>query len=213
MNYLVVLFKNKEKRKIINKFKTIKKALNFYAALVNNSNSVIFETKTENGLDCFFDLALMEIKGLSNDKVYIKDELGRTLKVETDSTDYNILKINPYKIEEEFWDYSNKTKITSSIFEKKYLTNPGIKLISKLNNKIIVQNDDKINLFTFKNISDADRFISSFETYFMNKGKGDTIFVKDTSFPQKKYLYNLLIEYGFPKSYLQRYSTAHPSKK
>ena len=30
MNYLIVLFKNKEKRKIINKFKTSKKALKYY---------------------------------------------------------------------------------------------------------------------------------------------------------------------------------------
>jgi len=213
MNYLIVLFKNKEKRKIINKFKTSKKALKYYDSLLSDSNNVIFETKTENGLGCSFDLALMEIKGSKSEKTYIKDELGRTKVVETDSEDYNIIKINPFRIEEEFWDYFSKTKIDSPFFEKKYLSKSGIKLISKLNNKVILQNDDNINLFTLKSISDADRFISNFETYCINKGRTDCIFVKDTSFPQKKYLYNLLIEYGFPKSYLQRYSTTHHVKK
>ena len=78
MNYLIVLFKNKEKRKIINKFKTSKKALKYYDSLLSDSNNVIFETKTENGLGCSFDLALMEIKGSKSEKTYIKDELVRT---------------------------------------------------------------------------------------------------------------------------------------
>ena len=212
MNYLVVLFKNREKRKIINKFKTKKKALDFYNKLISESNNVIFNKNTENGLECFFELALLESKDLNQGKVYIKDELGRTILVKTDSEDYNILKISNYNIEEEFVDYSTKQKITSLELEKKYLNKSGIKLVSKLNNKIVVQNDEKINLFTFKTLDDADRFITKFETYYNNKKK-DCIFVKDYSFPQRKYMYELLINYGFPKSYLQRYSTAHPVKK
>ena len=212
MNYLVVLFKNREKRKIINKFKTKKKALDFYNKLISESNNVIFNKNTENGLECFFELVLLESKDLNQGKVYIKDELGRTILVKTDSEDYNILKISNYNIEEEFVDYSTKQKITSLELEKKYLNKSGIKLVSKLNNKIVVQNDEKINLFTFKTLDDADRFITKFETYYNNKKK-DCIFVKDYSFPQRKYMYELLINYGFPKSYLQRYSTAHPVKK
>jgi hypothetical protein len=212
MNYLVVLFKNKEKRKIINKFKTKKKALDFYNKLVSESNDVVFNKSTENGFECFFELALLEKKEMNQDKVYIKDELGRTILVKTDSEDYNILKISNYNIEEDFVDYSTKQKITSLGLEKKYLSKSGIKLVSKLNNKIVVQNDEKINLFTFKNSDDADRFITSFEKYYTTKKK-DCIFVKDYSFPQRKYMYELLTNYGFPKSYLQRYSTTHPVKK
>lgn len=213
MDYLVVLFKNKEKRKIINKFKTKKKALDFYNRLINESNNVVFDKKTESGLDVFFELGLLEKRGVTNEKVYIKDELGRTIKVETDSTDYNILKIMDYKLAEEFVDYSNKSKITTEIFDKKYLKKPGVKLISKLNNKIILQNNDDINLFTFKSEDDSERFLKNMETYFFSLKRLDCIFVNDYSFPQKKYLYNLLVEYGFSKSYLQRYSTTHLSKK
>lgn len=212
MNYIVVLFKNKEKRKIINKFKTKKKALDFYNKLISESNNVIFSKSTENGFECLFELGLLENKEINQGKVYIKDELGRTILVKTDSEDYNILKISNYNIEEGFVDYSTKQKITSLGLEKKYLNKSGIKLVSKLNNKIVVQNDEKINLFTFKNSDDADRFITNFEIYYSSKKK-DCLFVKDYSFPQKKYMYELLTKYGFPKSYLQRYSTAHPVKK
>lgn len=213
MNYLVVLFKNKEKRKIINKFITKKKAMDFFNRLIKESDNVVFEKRTENGFDATYELALMEKKGNINEKIYIRDELGRTVKVETDSSDYNIIKVSNYKIEEEFWDYAKKNKITSPNFEKKYLNKSGMKLISKLNNKIVVQNDDVINLFTFKNLEDADRFLESFEKYYTLKNKKDCMFVKDYSFPQRKYLYDLLVNYGFSRTYLRRHLTTHPSKK
>jgi hypothetical protein len=213
MNYLIILFKNKEKRKIINKFKTKKKALDFFNEQSKLSDSVVFEKRTENGSKCQFELLLMENKEFGLEKIYIKDELGRTTKVETDSEEYNVLKIIKYNLEEEFLDYSTKKKITSNIFEKKYLSYKGIKMISKLNNKMIFQGNEEIKLFTFKDEDDADRFIDSMENKMRSEKRGDCIFVKDFSFPQKKYLYNLLVEYGFPKSYLQRYSTTHPSKK
>jgi hypothetical protein len=38
------------------------------------------------------------------------------------------------------------------------------------------------------------------------------MFVKDYSTSQRKYLYNLLEENGFPKHYLIRHSTTHPTK-
>jgi hypothetical protein len=49
MNYLVVLFKNKSKKRIINKFMTSKKANDFYKNLLDENQDVIFETKTKNG--------------------------------------------------------------------------------------------------------------------------------------------------------------------
>jgi hypothetical protein len=213
MNYLIVLFKNKEKRKIINKFKTKKKGLSFFDKLSNLSDEVIFSKKTENGNKCSYELALLETRGMNNNLLYIKDELGRTIKVETDSEDFDIIKIKNYNIEEEFLDYKTKNKITTQVFEKKYLNKVGIKMLSKLNNKIVLQNEDKINLFTFKDTDDADRFIDCLEKYLVKKGKSDCLLIKDSSFPQRKYLYNFLIDNGFPKSYLQRYSTTHPLKK
>lgn len=213
MNYLVVLFKNKEKRKIINKFITKKKAIDFYNSLIKESENVIFDKRTENGFVATYELALMEKKGNVNEKIYIRDDLGRTVKVETDSSDYNIIKVSNYKIEEEFWDYMKRNKITSPDFEKKYLNKSGMKLISKLNNKIVLQNDNVFDLFTFKNMDDANRFLESFERYYNLKNKKDCMFVKDYSFPQRKYLYDLLVENGFSRTYLLRYSTTHPSKK
>ena len=213
MDYIIVLFKNREKRKIINKFKTYERAYKFFNKLVEDSNNVVFDKKTENGSKCSYEICLMTKNKSGVGKLYIKDELGRTIKVDTDSDDYDILKVVNFKKEEEFLDYQTKKRIDYNNFEKNYLSKSGVKMISKLNNKIILQNGETIKLFTFKNIDDAERFILSIEQEMIKKKRIDCIIVNDFSFPQRKYLYDLLVERGFPKSYLQRYSTTHHSKK
>lgn len=213
MNYLIVLFKNKIKKKIINKFKTHKKSDNLFITLSNQSNDVIFEKKYSNGDECNYELAILEKSPNTFIPVYLKDELGRQIKVNLEDGDYIITKIITYKIEETFLDITLNKKINSNEFIKFYLNPVGFKLMSKLNNKIIVQNDDKVNLFILKNEHDSSRFIESISNKFILEKRMDCMFVKDYSITQKKSLYNLLINQGFSKDYLLRYSTTHPTKK
>jgi hypothetical protein len=213
MNYFVVLFKNKQKKKIINKFKTYDKAKGFYDKLIKESEEVFFEKKTENGQECEFELALMVKNSENYEKIYIKDNLGRAIKVQTDDTDLTIKFISEYKIEESFIDYKTKEKIDFSKFKRKYLNGVGVKLISKLNNKIIVQQDENINLFTFKSENDCEKFLDELTLKFQKEKRIDCLIVKDSSSAQKKYLYNILTNCGFPINYLQRYSTTHLSRK
>lgn len=211
-NYLVVLFKNKKKKRIINKFKTQKRANTFFNKLVSESESVLFGKQYENGVKSKYEIALVE-KGVGNNNpIYIKDELGRNIKIELVDSDYKIIKIQNYNQSEYILDYSNNKKITTERFIVKYLNCSGLKLVSKLNNKIVVQNDDKVNLFTLKNDDDSSRFIDCVSDYFREKNRTDCIFIKDYSTHQRKYLYEILIKYGFPKSYLFRHSTTHPTK-
>jgi hypothetical protein len=213
MNYLIVLFKNKIKKKIINKFKTHKKSDDLFITLSNQSNDVIFEKKYTNGDECSYELAILEKSPDTFLPVYLKDELGRQIKVNLDDDDYTITKIITYKIEETLLDLTLNKKINSLEFIKLYLDPVGFKLVSKLNNKIIVQNDDKVNLFILKNEYDSSRFIDSISNKFISEKRMDCMFVKDYSITQKKSLYNLLINQGFSKDYLLRYSTTHPVKK
>jgi hypothetical protein len=209
MNYQIVLFKNKTKKKIINKFKTHKKANNYFESLINVSDSVIFDKKYENGVECSYELALIEKTSGTFLPIFLKYEFGRKVKVSLDDEDFTILKIMKYRIEESFLDYSKNQKITLSELLKTYLKQDGLKLISKLNNKIIIQNDDKFNLLTFKNGDDSMRFIDNLSSHFINEKRYDCMFVKDYTTSQRKYLYDLLVENGFSKNYLIRHSTTH----
>lgn len=212
MNYQIVLFKNKTKKKIIKKFKTHKRANSYFESLMEQSDAVIFDKKYENGVECSYELALLEKTSGTFLPIFLKDEFGRKIKVSLDDDDFTILKIMKYKIEELFLDYSKNEKINSDQLFKTYLKEDGLKLISKLNNKIIIQNDDKFNLFTFKNDDDSLRFIDNVSEHFINEKRYDCMFVKDYTTSQRKYLYNLLEENGFQKNYLVRHSTTHPTK-
>jgi uncharacterized protein (DUF1330 family) len=209
MNYLIVLFKNKVKQRIIKKYKTSKNASDFYSSLVEKNQDVIFETKHENGKAVDYELALLEKKGNTLFPIYTKDEFGRNIRINFEDSDYNIVKINSYKEPELIQDYQTKNKININTFINKYLSKDGIKLVSKLNNKIIVQNEEVINLFTLKNESDAHRLIENLTERFVRLKRGDCMFVLDISSPQRKYLYTLLKEKGFNLDYLYRKETTY----
>ena len=113
MNYEIVLFKNKEKKKIIKKFITLDRAKAFYNKLIKESDSVIFNKLTENGNSCEFELGLLKKGKTDNTPIFVKDDLGRNIKVELDNDNYTILKIQKYNIEEFFVDYKTKNKINT----------------------------------------------------------------------------------------------------
>jgi hypothetical protein len=209
-NFQIVLFKNKIKKKIINKFKTLKKTVAQFNKLLEESNDVIFPVKYENGTSSTYELSILEKRKTNNEKLFIKDEFGRQIKVNLDDDDFTINKIVSYNIEEEFLDYQTKKKINSKEFIQKYLKVTGIKMISKLNNKVIVQINENYKLFTFKNDSDSNRFLDELGQYLRKINKNDCILVKDYSTIHRKYLYDILVNQGFPRSYLQRHSTTHP---
>ena len=211
--YQIILFKNKVKKKIVNKFKTHKKSLEYYKLLVKKSDEVIYDKVMENGVVSEYELSLVEKSSSSPISLYMKDDYGRQVKVSLDDSELTIINITRYRIEELFLDYTTNKKIDTRQFIKQYLDPTGFKLISKLNNKIIVQNDDKFNLFTLKTSKDSERFINILTKKFNDDGRKDCLLVKDCSTPQRKYLYELLVKMGFKKSYLQRSSTTHPSRK
>jgi hypothetical protein len=211
-NFLIVLFKNKTKKKIINKFMTEKRANEFFNSLIVKSDNVVFERNYENGVRSDYELAILKKTTSKIEDFYIKDELGRQVKVDLDDDGYHIFKIKNYYIEESFHDYQTKKKINSEKFISKYLKKSGVKLVSKLNNKIIVQHDTNYYLFTFKTVEDSSRFIDNLSDKFISEGRIDCLFVKDSSSAQKKYLYELLESVGYPRQYLFRHSTTYPIK-
>ena len=116
-NYIIVLFKNKVKKKIINKFKTNKKAVQQYESLVKESDNTKFYKQYENGVESNYELALLELGSKNWDNMYMKDEFGRQIKIELEDSDYRIIKINRYYPEEYILDYEKKKKLlTVTIF-------------------------------------------------------------------------------------------------
>ena len=213
VNYLVVLFKNKNRKKIINKFVTFSRAKQYYDKLLKESNEVIFNVEVENGSDARYELGLIELSDNQLIPVYMTDEYGRSSKVKLEGDGMTLFNIGYYKKEEKIYDLTKNKRITSHQLIKTYLRGDGLKMISSLNNKIIVQEDEKINLFTLKTESESLRFIDSLSSYFFKIKRGDCLFVKDHSSAQRKYLFNMLETYGIDKKILYRKFTSQPPSK
>lgn len=205
MNYLVVLFKNKQKKKILKKFKTKQNAVKFLDKIKNND--IIFEKKIENGSFCDFEIGLLEKNSMDFDSYFVRDEMGRQVKIDIDDPDYKIINISKFKVEEFIFDIDNKVKLSFKEFIKKYLPKGNIKLVSKINHKIVVQNEDSINLFSLKSETDCERFLLVLNEYMFSMKRSDCIIVPDSSKQQKKYLYSLLESKGIKKSILYKKST------
>jgi hypothetical protein len=213
VNYLVVLFKNKKRKKIINKFVTFPRAKQYYDKLLKESNDVIFNVEIENGMDSRYELGLIELSDNQLIPVYMTDEYGRTSKVKLEGDGMTLFNIGYYKKEERIYDLTKNKKITTHQLIKTYLKGDGLKMISSLNNKIIVQEDEKINLFTLKTESESLRFIDSLSSHFFKIKRGDCLFVKDHSSAQRKYLFSMLETYGIDKKILYRKFTSQPPSK
>jgi hypothetical protein len=212
-NYMVVLFKDKKKKKIIKKFITFSRSKQFYEKLIKESNDVLFEVRVESGQECRYEIGIVELSSKQLIPIYMTDEIGRNVRVTLDEDGMTLLKIETYKKEETIYDIRQNKKITISEFIKKYLRGDGLKMISTLNNKVVVQEDEKIYLFTLKSDSESSRFIDCLSSHFFKTKRGDSMFVKDCSTAQKKYLYNLLESAGINKKILYRkFTTLPPSK-
>ena len=212
MNYVVVLFKNKERKKIIKKFKTFDRAKKYYEQLLK-SNDVIFDKVVEENVVCNFELSLLEFNPSDHVPIFIRDDMGRQFKAELDDPEYKIVKMSPYKLEELIYDVSKNKRLSFDKFISNYISGGSLKLISKINNKIVVQNDNKVNLFTFKNESESFRFLGILESFLIDSGNKNCVIVYETSKTQKKYIYDILGDLGVNKKKLYRKYTSFPVGK
>jgi len=208
-NFLIVIFKNKQQYKIMKKYQKFSNVEHKFNSLINESNNIFFDIRTENGRRVKYELAILEKRTKNSQSVYITDELGRNIKVDLDNSEYNILKIVPYNFPEKLTNIDTKERMDASVFVKKYFRGPELKLISKLNNKIIFQENENISLFSLKSSEDAERFLISLTSYLQQSSYKNCLMVKDTDVAQKKYLYDMLAEKGYNKKMLYRVSTTH----
>jgi hypothetical protein len=212
-NYIVVLFKNKIRKRIIKKFITFKKAKLFYNKLMTESDSVIFNVQFENGKESNFELGIVELSKNKLLPIYLTDEMGRSIRVKLDEDNMTLSQISQYKKEELLYDVQTKKKITTQEIIKKYLKGDGLKMISVLNNKIVLQIEEEVLLFSLKSESESSRFVDCLSLHFFKTKRGDCLFVKDYSSAQRKYMYNLLESKGIDKKILYRKFTTFPRSK
>lgn len=212
LDFQIVLFKNKVKRRIIKKYANKAKAEEFFNKMLEKSQKVLFEKKVVGGNPINLQIGLLQKKNNKTNPFYIRDEFGRNQKVDLDDSNYQIIKIENFREPELIFDQQNKKKITVESFIKKYLMGDGLKMISKLNNKMIVQNEELLSIFALKTDDEVHRLFDELFDYFKDIKKYDCMFVRDLDVAQRKYLYDFLTNKGISIDYLYRKETTYPSK-
>jgi hypothetical protein len=204
----IIVFKNNKKKKKLKSFVRENLAVDYYNKLIKKSNDIIFAKKYESGYECKFNIAIITDKFIE-DKIYHTDEYGRNKTIDSKIDDLNyIYRISPYNFEEDIFDVQENKRITLSEFESSYLKKDKVYMVSKLKNKFILQDDDNFKLFSLKNESDSDRLMDLFQEIKLGT---KLIVVKDVSSPQRKYLYNMLVERGYNKKFLYTSYTTYPT--
>ena len=186
---------------------TLEKSDEFFNRKILENKEVYFGKRVENARDCSFELCLLEKKNNEFDSLFVRDKLGRQIKVELDDPDFKIMKVSEYNVEETIFDITSRKKITLNEFHKTYIYKKGIVLVSRLNNKVVVQEDNNVNLFSLKNENESRRFLISLNDFFSDNSITNSIVVVETSKSQKKYLYTILEDLGIEKKLLYRTST------
>ena len=206
--FKIILFKNNKKKKVLKTFKTEKKANDFFNKLIEISEKVKFREEFNSGSEVEYNLGIIGDKVIL-DKIFYTDDLGRTIYINPKVGDKYIQNIKNYNREESIFDFQTKKKISYDNLVKTYFKNDEVYLISKLNNKIVVQNQTITNIFSLKNEYDSGRLVDILQKDLVGK----SIVSKDTNTVHRKYIYSLLVDKGFKKDYLYRKSTTHPRQK
>jgi hypothetical protein len=206
-NYIIVLFKNKKKKKIIKGYATEKNALSKYNELVRDNN-VRFKVLFENSERCDYEIGLLTKTDDYQIPLFKTDEVGRNNNVFIEGeSDYTIKRIEDYSIEEMIFDWRLNRRISFDEFISLYCPKKQVKVISKLHNKIVIQNDEVFNLFSLKNEEDSERFLQTLESFFYSSNRNDSIFVRDESTINRKWMYDVLEKNGFDRKKLYRQKT------
>jgi hypothetical protein len=211
-SYLIVLFKNKIKRKIIKSYSTEKNALVKFKELIKKNDEVIFEKRVENACDVNFEVGLLTNKTNTQKSLFIVDDIGRNNLVSLENPEYVFLNIKQYKVEETVFDWQRQGKISIGRLLSLYCKKKDFKSIYTLHNKLCIQVETDVSLFSLKNSDESERLLDVLETYFRNNGRSDAMFIKDVSSAQRKWIYQTLEDKGFNKKRLYRLKTTFSKK-
>jgi len=161
----------------------------------------------ENAEECSYELGLLTNTTKIQKSLFLTDDLGRNIPVNFDNPDYVFLDIKKYKVEETIFDWQKQDKITTQELLKLYCSPKHFKSIFTLNNKICIQIDEDVMVFSLKDKDESDRFLHTLESYFIDNSRSDAIFVRDVSSAQRKWIYGVLSDKGFDKNRLYRLKT------
>ena len=204
--YHIILFNNKKKKRVLFS-SNIRKTVNKKYSELNKKTKPIFPLLLLNDVDCEFELSIVTKSVGVESGTVVKDSMGRWVTTTINHDDFSFVKLSPHQVTGTVYDHKSKNKITVEFMLDKYLPKRTFCHLFSLNNKIIIQNDDDLSVFSLKTVPECHRLMDCLSSHFTKNTIMNCLLVKDTSTVQRKQLYKLLIEKGFKKPFLYKHYT------
>ena len=196
--YYIILFCNKKKKRVIHKSAKRTTIMEVWRELKTQEKP--YYTKKTSGkkrTELNFELALIYPHTRWSTKTYTKDGMGRNVEIKLNNEKLRIKEIIPYWEEELIYDFDAKERIRFHEMIKSISEIEEISQIFTLNNKIFVQNENLIKMYSNKNIDDTSRLFEIIKTELIKKKKNNYIYVRDITTHQRILLYDLLESKGY----------------
>lgn len=189
MNFKIILLQNGKEKKLIHSSKKQETAINKFTELKNKSETVLcpkrtlYDNENKRYEPVEYELILMEKTRAGEEK---RDHLGRLSKDEWVKT-----KSFKYNYEEKFLS-TDETKLNCREIYNRYINNDNQKQIHTIQNKLIIETDNKINLVICKTIEDAVRLHNTLQKHALKNKIKNTVFFGQTQRQERKKLWQRL---------------------
>jgi|1_EtaG_2_1085319.scaffolds.fasta_scaffold73974_2 hypothetical protein len=204
--FYIIVFNNGKKKRILFKSNIYRTTKEKYKILTKKKTS-IFPINVLAKEKADLELGLLTTDERKTRQIYRKDILGRNIKLEMGEGDMFFIDLKKYNQEEKIYDHKKQKRIEALELIDTYIPQKKITQVFTLNNKLIVQVDDLFKLFSLKNVVESKRLIDCIESYLLDRGYGNCLFIKDFSTIQRKQLYRILEENGFNRKMLYKHYT------
>ena len=91
---MVVLFKNKKRKKIIKSFVRKNVAELYFKKICDESDKIKFNVEVENSLDVTYEVGLLSKNIDTQFQLFSQDDIGRNVRVNLEDSDLQIIKIS-----------------------------------------------------------------------------------------------------------------------
>jgi hypothetical protein len=206
--YKIILFCNQKRKKLIYQTISLPSIRDlWYELKTERKPRYVKEFGGKRNLSLSYELALIypDNRWAKSKTITKRDNIGRLINVSASEKGYRMKELIPYWEEEKVYDHDNKKRIRYHELLEIFLEVDEIAQIFTLNNKIFLQVESEVRMFGNKNLSDSERLFNLLKEDLLGKRKGNFIFVKDVTTPQRKNLYPLLEKKGYKRSDLFRH--------
>lgn len=199
--YKLIITKNNEQNKCIKKYTYFKPCMKKYEKLKEENQKVVFPRRygTHNGLHKVkYNLLLLKRKETNIEKYYKGyTEFGNLTTYKLNDDNWYILDRVPWKVEEQFYVYGLKKRLTTvEIYKQCFLPRMHyFNQVIKIFNKLVIDDGEDLEVILCKTEDDCDLLYQKILSFAHYQNLSSFLFLGDGTFLTRKNLRDRLIEF------------------